>query len=132
VIGVGLGTQWHRPAPLVAGPGGLIASGDLGRALDTQLAAAPAGAPIRILGTFNRQGGGLCRVFAGPVASGIACHGEAGWQMEQIRPGVGRENGTYRQAGSAQGDLMAAAQAMAAGDLLDAGQERAALQRGWK
>lgn len=132
VIGVAIGAQWHRSGPVVAGPGGLYASGDLARALDTQLAAAQAGAPIRIFGTFRRQQGDLCRVFAGAVASGIACHGDAGWRMEQVRPGVGPESGAYRQAGSAQGDLMAAAQAMAKGDPLDAEQEHAALQHDWK
>jgi hypothetical protein len=85
-----------------------------------------------MLGTFRRQGGGLCRVFAGPLASGIACHGEGGWQMAQVRPGVRPESRAYRQAGSAEGDLMAAAQAMAAGDPLDADQERAARQQGWR
>lgn len=132
VIGVGIGAQLHRDGPLVAGPGGLIASGDLARTLDRQLASAQTGAPIRILGTFRRQGGDLCRVFAGAVASGIACHGNAGWQMEQVRPGVAPERGAYAQAGSAQGDLMAAAQAMAAGDPLDADQERMAREHGWQ
>lgn len=132
VLGVAIGAQLHRPAVLVAGGEGLIASGDLARALDTQLASAQADAPIRMLGTFRRQGGDLCRVFAGPVASGIACHGGAGWQMEQVRPGSRPENGAYRQAGSADGDLMAAAQAMAVGDPLNADQERAAQQHGWR
>ncbi|KUR76025.1 hypothetical protein [Novosphingobium sp. FSW06-99] len=132
VIGVGIGAQLHRDGPLVAGPGGLIAAGDLARTLDRQLASAQDGAPIRILGTFRRQGGDLCRVFAGAVASGIACHGHAGWQMEQVRPGVAPERGAYAQAGSGEGDLMAAAQAMATGDPLDADHERTAREHGWQ
>jgi hypothetical protein len=131
VIGVAIGSQWHRDDMLVAGPGGLIASGDLAHALDTQLASAQAGAPIRILGTFRRQQGDLCRVFSGAVASGIACHGGQGWQMQQVLPGVPAQGGPYRQAGSAQADLMAAAQALTVGDPLNADQERAAQAHGW-
>lgn len=132
VIGVAIGAQLHHPGLVTAAPGGLVASGALARALDTQLASASADAPIRILGTFRRQGGDLCRVFAGADASGIACHGGSQWQLEQVRPGIRPASGTYRQAGSADADLMAAAQAMAAGDPLDAGEERAAQQHGWR
>ena len=131
VIGAATGAPWRTPPLLVAGQGGLLAAGDLAHALDTQLATAQAPAPIRILGTFRRPQGNLCRVFAGGVASGIACHGEAGWQMQQVMPGVATERGDYRQAGSAQGDVMAAAQAMAAGDPLTAEQESAARAHGW-
>jgi hypothetical protein len=134
-IGVFVGAQWHGgwQGPIVAEKGALVASGDLGRALDTQLASADGKAPIRMLGTFHREGGDLCRVFAGAQASGIACHDGGQWQLQHVLPGSApAEQGAYRQAGSQDGDLMALAQSMAQGDPLDASQEKAAKAKGWR
>ena len=131
VIGVMIGNRLHQPAVLVAGKTGLVASGELAQALSTQLASAQDGAPIRILGTFKRQTGDTCRVFAGPAASGIACRDGRNWQMQQLVPGAKPEQGAYRQAGSEQADLMAKAQAMMAGDPYDAAQEKAARDHMW-
>jgi len=135
VVGVMIGDRLHRPAVLVAGKDGLVASGELAQALDTQLASAQGDAPIRILGTFKRQGGDTCRVFSGAAASGIACHDGNAWQMQQVLPGAkaasGATPGAYRQAGSDQAGLMAQAQAMMAGDPFDAAQERAARDHLW-
>jgi hypothetical protein len=131
VIGVAIGAGLHRPAPIVAGDGALVASGPLAQALDSRLASAGDGDGTRILGTFRRQGGNLCRVFVAPVASGIACRDGGTWQMQRLRPGESAPTGAYRQAGSSQADLMAEAQAMASGDPLDAAQERAARARDW-
>jgi anti-sigma factor RsiW len=130
LIGVMIGGRGH--VPFVAGQGTLLASGDLARVLDHQLASAQADAPTRILGTFRRQDGGLCRVFSGATASGIACHAADGWQMQRVLPGAAAQDGTYRQAGSEQADLMAEAQDMAAGDPLNAAQESAAQKAGWR
>jgi len=122
----------HQPAVLVAGKAGLVASGELAQALNTQLASArDASAPIRILGTFKRQGGDTCRVFVGATASGIACHDSDGWQMQQVVPGTTATQTAYRQAGSEQAGLMAQAQAMMAGDPFDPAQERAACDHLW-
>jgi tellurite resistance protein len=121
VIAVIAGQQ-HRPA----------IPAQLAQALDTQLASAQDGAPIRILGTFRRQDGNLCRVFAGDAASGIACRDHGGWHIEQDGPGAKTARRAYRQAGSDQAALMERAQAMMAGDPFDAAQERAARDRGWQ
>ncbi|WP_068082944.1 anti-sigma factor family protein [Novosphingobium rosa] len=139
-IGVFVGSQWHGggQGPIVVEKGALVASGDLGRALDTQLASADGGgadghAPIRMLGTFHREGGDLCRVFAGAQASGIACHDGGQWQLQHVLPGSApAEQTAYRQAGSQDGALMALAQTMAQGDPLDATQEKAAKDKGWR
>lgn len=138
-IGVFVGAQWHgtqgggAQGPIVAEKGALVASGDLGRALDTQLASADGNAPIRMLGTFHREGGDLCRVFAGAQASGIACHDGGQWQLQHVLPGSApAEQSAYRQAGSQDGALMALAQSMAQGDPLDAAQEKAAKAKGWR
>jgi hypothetical protein len=114
--------QPHRPA--IPAP--------LAQALDTQLASAQDGAPIRMLGTFRRQDGNVCRVYAGHAASGIACRDRGGWRIEQALPGAKPAPGAYRQAASEQAALMAQAQAMMAGDPFDAAQERTARDHGWQ
>lgn len=108
------------------------AQGELAAALDTQLAATqPAEAGTRILLSFARDDGDLCRAWRGADTGGIACRDDTGWRIEQqFALGDGQAT-EFRQAGS-EADLLAAAQDMAAGDALDAAQERAARARGWK
>lgn len=108
------------------------AQGDLAAALDTQLAAnQPADAPNRILLSFEREGGDLCRAWRGPAEGGIACRDGTGWKIER-HFALGDAQGTeFRQAGS-EANLLAAAQEMSAGGALDADDERAARDRGWK
>lgn len=108
------------------------AQGGLAAALDTQLAATqPDEAGTRILLSFARENGDLCRAWRGDDTGGIACRDETGWKIEQ-QFALGDPQGTeFRQAGS-DAELLAAAQNMAAGDALDAEAERAARARGWK
>lgn len=131
-LGVFVGMQWHGTGPVAARHGTLVASGDLGKALDTQLASAQGDAPIRMLGTFRRAGGGMCRVFAGADASGIACRDGGQWQVQHLLPGDRQAATAYRQAGSQDATLMALAQGMAVGDPLDAEQERKAKAGAWR
>lgn len=108
------------------------ARGDLANALDTQLAAAqPAGAGTRILVSFEKQGGGLCRAWRGSAAGGIACRDDTGWKIERQFALDAAGTSEFRQAGS-EAELLAAAQDMAAGEALDAEAERAARERGWQ
>lgn len=137
VIGLFVGAHHDGSAQFAAGHGALVASGDLAKALDGQLASAQGDTPVRMLASFRRQGGDVCRVFAGAAASGIACHGADGWAMQHVLPGtpasgVGAPTNAYRQAGSAQGDLMGLAQDMAVGEPFDAAQESAAKAKGWR
>jgi anti-sigma factor RsiW len=135
VLGLVLGTQFARPGAVTERDGALVASGALAQGLDMQLASAGGdGGGLRILASFQRDGGGYCRVFDGGAMAGIACKDQGAWRLERTVAGERAGAGTataYRQAGSAQGDLLAAAQAMTAGDPLDATQERAARVRGW-
>ncbi|MDE1916014.1 MAG: anti-sigma factor [Sphingomonadales bacterium] len=133
-IGVFAGTQWHGrdTGPISVKDGALVASGALGHALDTQLASAQGSGSIRMLGTFRRESGDVCRVFSGQQASGIACHDKGQWQLQHVLPGSQPEAGDYRQAGSADAELMGLAQSMAKGDPLDAQQEQAAKAKGWQ
>ena len=104
----------------------------LAAALDTQLAATqPAGAETRILLSFERESGGLCRVWRGETEGGIVCRDDTGWKIEQQFALDGAQSSEFRQAGS-EADLLAAAQDMAAGGALDAAQEQAARDRNWQ
>ncbi|WP_395396674.1 hypothetical protein WBP07_28810 [Novosphingobium sp. BL-8A] len=132
VLGLMLGSQLHSEGPVTQTSAGLVASGSLARTLDRQLASAGETGGTRILASFRGKGGDYCRVFAGAATSGIACRQEGTWLLERTMPGAGAQSSEYRQAGSAQGDMMAAAQDMMSGDPLDETAERAAIARGWR
>jgi hypothetical protein len=117
---------WQSPTP--AG----YAGSELAAVLDTQLVA-PQGsvAPTRILISFERKGGDLCRAYRSGETGGIACRDEAGWKIER-QFALGDVPATqFRQAGS-EADLLAAAQEMAEGGALDAAAEEAARKQGWQ
>lgn len=104
----------------------------LAAALDSQLVATqPTDAEPRILLSFERDGGGLCRAWRGGNEGGIACRDDTGWKIEQQFALDESPGGQFRQAGS-ETELLAAAQEMAAGGALDAEAEKAASERGWK
>lgn len=108
------------------------ASNELAIALDSQLVASqPADAPTRILLTFRDEAGEFCRAFAGSDRSGIACRDSTGWRLLEL--GAGRPTGAseFRQAGS-DAAVLSSAQDMAAGSALDAQEEAAARERGWR
>jgi hypothetical protein len=108
--------------------GQAVAQGEVAKALDTQLASTQAdGAPVRIGVTFRDTTGTLCRTFERGSTGGIACAGGAQWRVERLYGGVSQSGSTYRQAGSASAAMMAEAQAMMAGDPLDADAEAKAL-----
>ncbi|WP_338467435.1 zf-HC2 domain-containing protein [Novosphingobium sp. ZN18A2] len=115
------------------GPGEGYAGTQLASALDNQLVATqPADAETRILLSFKDKHGELCRTFSGAARSGIACRDGKGWRLDRVM-GVGSaETGEYRQAGSADAALMAAAQDMADGPALSASAEAEAKARGWR
>lgn len=124
-LAITLAVPWdHAPSD------GDLAPGRLGEALDHQLASAD-GEP-RLVVSFRNRSGAYCRVFAGRAADGIACREEDGWRLIHTRPGSKGAGATYRQAGSANGALLAEAQEMMAGDPLDADAEAKARQRGWR
>lgn len=117
---------WQSPAP------DGYAGGELAAVLDTQLAATQASdAPTRILLSFERESGDLCRAYRSGQTGGIACRDAGGWKIER-QFALGDAPATeFRQAGS-EADLLAAAQDMAAGGALDAEGEEAARRRGWQ
>ena len=132
IAGVALGTQWPMTAagPVAIADGRMVAAGPLAAALDTQLASAAG--DTRIVASFRSEGGSYCRVFEGAALGGIACRDRGAWQLRQTRAAGVRSGTDYRQAGSTDAALMAAAQEMMTGDALDATAERKARDAGWK
>lgn len=131
-LGLFLGTQVTFKGAVTEKNGALVASGVLENGLNTRLASAGGEDSVRILTSFQREGGNYCRVFASGGMSGIACKDKAGWVLERTISGGAAQASEYRQAGSAESDLMAAAQDMAQGAPLDAEQEKAAKAKGWR
>jgi hypothetical protein len=130
VLGLMIGTKLER-GNVAERDGTLLATGDLARGLEARLASAPGG-DLRILASFRRRDGDYCRAYAAKASAGIACKDSGRWVLEHVVAGSGKTGADYRQAGSGQADLMATAQDMAAGDPLDAAQEREAAARGWQ
>lgn len=109
------------------------AGGELARALDTQLASAPAEvATTRIGVTFRDSEGRLCRTFDGTEVAGLACRKEQGWQIEMMTRGSGAGGQGYQQASSDSLLVLEAAQERIAGEPFDEAQERSSRDRGWR
>ncbi|HEX7695713.1 MAG TPA: anti-sigma factor [Sphingomonas sp.] len=130
VLGVAIGLAVQRREPVTARSNGLYASGTLAAALDSQLGG-QSGA-VRVAVSFRDRTGVYCRVFTSTAADGIACRDDNGWALRQTRQGEAPAATQFAQAGSADPELMAAAQDMMAGDPLDARAEAAARDRGWR
>lgn len=113
--------------------GAVYAEGPLVAALDAQMAASqPADAPVRIVLSFAKADGSLCRGFTSAERNGVACRDARGWKLERSLPGTSVQSTDYRQAGSGGAELMAAIEGLAAGEPLDAAGEAAAAARGWR
>lgn len=114
---------------LVIEDGRTLARGDIARALDTQLASTQADASaVRIGVTFRDKARRLCRSFERGATGGIACASGKDWQVERLYGGLTAQRADYRQAGSPAAELMADAQAMMAGEPLDAADEAAVIE----
>jgi hypothetical protein len=113
--------------------GTAIASGDVAKALATQLASVQTpDAPVRVGVTFRDGAQRWCRTFETGATGGIACAQGKDWRIERLYGGVAQQGGAYRQAGSSAAAMMADAQAMMTGDPLDPAAERAARDAGWR
>lgn len=113
--------------------GTAIASGEVARALDTQLASAPTpDAAVSVGVTFRDGAQRYCRTFESGATGGIACANGKAWRIERLYGGMSRQEGAYRQASSPAAAMMADAQAMMAGDPFGPAAERAARDAGWR
>ncbi|MCE7796199.1 hypothetical protein LWE61_06435 [Sphingobium sufflavum] len=130
-IGLILGGQIPGGGPVGTVGGRLVAQGALDTALTTQLASADP-QPVQILLSLRNGEGRYCRVFQTDGLSGLACRDEGRWAVERLQNSGAATGGQYRQAGSAIGEIMAAAQAMAPDGALDRQREQIALEMGWR
>lgn len=129
------GRQSDSELASVAGKGGaLVAQGKLAGALSQQLAsAAPADGDVRIGVSFMARDGKYCRSFKTAAAAGLACRSGEEWRIPVLAESEPGATYAYRQAASATPPaVLDAIDQRIAGATLDAGAERAALQRGWQ
>jgi hypothetical protein len=110
----------------------LAAKGELAEALDSKLAAETASQPTRIGVSFAAQDGRFCRTFETSQLAGLACRGDAKWDLVATARVTAPAGGEYRQAGSAAAVVMQTAQEMMAGQPLDAQAERRARDARWR
>ena len=133
VLGVLLGTMVPQrgTAPLEVQGGKLYAASALSRALDTQLASAPAG-EVRIGLTFRDRSGEICRSFTAPASSGLACRNNGRWQVRGMFAAPEGQGSDYRMAAGMDPNLAALVDATMAGEAFDAAKEKAAKENGWR
>lgn len=108
------------------------ADAQLAAVLDNTLVATQApGEDLRVLVSFQNERGEFCRAFHAGAEGGIACRDDIGWDVRYGYVMDDPQTTEFRQAGS-EAELFAAAQEMAAGEVLDAAGEAAAKDRGWR
>ena len=135
VAGVLVGRlAWPQPGPLADRDGALVARGSLDRALTAQLASDEG--PIRIGLTFQAADGRYCRTFADPAEAlaGLACRQSGRWlavTTATLAPAAGAAPAYRTAASETPAAVLAAVDALKAGDALDATAERAARDRAW-
>jgi len=133
IVGVFLGTLAPRQSdsPVQLRDGRMYAASSLDRALDTELASAPSGGPIRIGLTFRDSDGAICRSFTGS-ATGLACRDDGRWRVRGLFPAGEGQGGDYRMAAGMDPNLAALVGSTMAGEPLDAAEEQAAREKGWR
>ena len=133
-IGVFAGTMIgpRSSSPVEVQGGRLYAASALNQALDKELASMPSPGPVRIGLTFRDQTGAVCRTFTDPQSSGLACRNGSRWQLRGLFAAPEGQGGAYRMAAGMNPNLAALVDSTMAGDPLDAAQEKAAREKGWK
>jgi hypothetical protein len=119
-------------APIEMQGEAIYAAGDLAAALDTQLASAEAAGDVRVGMTYRNSDGGICRTFSGAQATGLACRSQDRWTVQGLFPAAEGQQGAYRMAAGMNPALAELIDSSIAGEPLDAAQEAAARQRGWR
>ncbi len=137
VLGVMLAWRFLAPdgGEIVTQDGVLMARGELATALNTQLAGSQSDdAPVLIGLTFKANNGGYCRSFVSraTATAGLACHSGEDWHVATIQS-VHVPEGNFRQAAGAMPPvILQAIESSRADDPLDAAEERAARDGGWR
>lgn len=124
-------------------PDGLEAQGALAAALEQDLSGADPrrgqGGEARALASFQASDGRFCRLYEARSAdqghAGLACRERDGWRVVALVRSQGALSAAdgFRTAGSGLPPLLLeTADAMREGDALDAAQEQAARETGWR
>lgn len=136
VLGIGLGNvigERGGREPVRIEDGRVVASAELGRALDTQLASLPTkGEATRVALTFRNKDGAMCRSFEGSAGSGLACRDGKAWRIEGLYGANPPASADYRMASGPDPRLAELIDSTIAGEPLDAAGERAAKAKGWR
>lgn len=117
-----------------AGKGGLLARGELARALDSQLASEQRREePVQIGLTFKARDGNYCRSFVLRAANtaGLACRVGSEWQIPVTDSSLPPQ-GEMQPASSLSPTILRLIEARMDGAALDAEAERSARVAGWK
>jgi hypothetical protein len=113
---------------------GLVARGDLARALTWQLAGDPGAGAVRIGMSFRDRSGAYCRTFRlqheAPLA-GLACRSGEDWRLQVLAAAV-PEGGELRGAAAMPMVVLQAVDITIDGEPLDAADETAARDAGWR
>ncbi len=141
IIGIVLGQLIVHPAnrhPIVQRDGAMIAQGVLDTALSDQLASSPkTDSPVRLGASFQARSGEYCRTFVlqeGTALAGYACRTEDAWRVRMLTQAT-RGSGTegWRMANTEIPPIvLQAVEAEIKGEALDANDEQAARDRGWR
>jgi hypothetical protein len=130
VLGTAIGTRINP-----SGSGDttrLVATGAIAQALDRQLASAPTGA-VTVQISFKAKDGRYCRSFTTSTSAGLACREPDGaWALQQLAAAGNEGRGMRQAASSLPPAVLAAIDATMAGDALNAEQEKAARDAGWR
>jgi len=113
--------------------GRMVATGSIARALESQLASAGTGS-VAVQISFKAKDGRYCRSFSTAASVGLACREADGvWALQQVAAAAPLPSGGMRQAASSLPPaVLAAVDATMAGEALNADQERAARDAGWR
>lgn len=133
VLGTLLGARLAAPGGDALDPARLVATGDVARALETRLAADRSG-PVSLQISFKARDGRYCRTFTTAAHGGLACRAADGaWTLEQVAALAPATTGGMQQAATAlPATVLAAVDAVIGDGALDAEQERAARDAGWR
>jgi hypothetical protein len=133
VVGVLAGRFVLPPDPKIGIGTELAPRSGLARALEGQLAPQPG--PVRIGLTFKDGAGRYCRTFQSRRNSvaGLACREDGAWRVRTATRWMPADAPAYRTAASElPPEVLAAVDRELVGEVLDAAQERAARDRGWR
>ncbi|MGM9481451.1 NepR family anti-sigma factor [Roseateles sp. NT4] len=112
--------------------GRMVATGSVARALEGQLASAGSG-PVALQISFKAKDGRYCRSFSTTASAGLACRETDGvWALQQVAATTVAGTGMRQAASPLPPAVLAAIDASMAGEALNADQERAARDAGWR